>query len=92
MKLDNQRFDSRLVTMWCRDISNGIQDKLKTFTDNHRKIVVTTYIGSKANKSCAYINVKCQTIAETDKFVTVALEGEDMYIWVTLLMADYCAR
>lgn len=88
-ELDGKSFNSKLVTLWCKDISNSVRDKLKFITKNKKKVVVTTYIGSKINDSGVHVSVKCQKQMNTDDFLTVALEGEDMVTWVTLLLADY---
>lgn len=87
--LDDKQFDDKHVLLWCKEISNGLRDRLKTVTRNKRKVVATTYIGSKTNGDGAHVNVKCQKHMNMDDFITVALEGEDMFVWVTLLLSDY---
>ena len=88
-KLDDKTFDANLVTNWCKDISNTVRDKLKHITRNKKKIITTTYIGSKVNQSGVHVSVRCEKNTNTDEFITVALEGEDFFVWVTLLLADY---
>ena len=62
---------------------------MKNLYRNKRKVVATSYIGSKINDGSAHVNVKCQKNTASDDFITVALEGEDMFTWVTLFLSDH---
>ena len=93
-KLEGEIFEEKKVTSWCKEISNGLRDKLRILTSNRRKVTVTTYIGSKVTMdSGADVHVKCQRyvgdVTSHDVFVTVAVEGEDMFAWVSMFVCDY---
>ena len=88
--LDGKSYDPVYVTTWCKQISNAVRDRFKRHGDIKRKVIVSTHIGAKQTVADnAHVSVKCEHDIGTDKFITVALEGGDLYVWVTMLLVEY---
>ena len=88
-KLGDKTFDETLVTGWCKDIVNTVRDQVKLITDTKRKVIASTYIGPKSQESSVHVAIQCQKQMNKDDFITVAYESESLFVWVSLMMANY---
>ncbi|XP_066931806.1 uncharacterized protein [Clytia hemisphaerica] len=88
-KLGDKTFDETLVTSWCKDIVNTVRDQVKLITDTKRKVIASTYIGPKSQESSVHVAIQCQKQMNKDDFITVAYESESLFVWVSLMMANY---
>ena len=86
-KLDDKIFDSNYVNLWCVAISNSICDKVRHLTKNKAKVLVNTFIGESNVNNNVHVAMKCEKVLNEDDFITVALEGDSLYAWVSLMLA-----
>lgn len=88
-KLDHKTFDSNHVNLWCAAISSSICDKVRHLTKNKAKVLVNTFIGESNVNNNVHVAMKCEKVLNQDDFITVALEGDSLYAWVSLMLAKY---
>ena len=88
-KLDHKTFDSNHVNLWCGAISSSICDKVRQLTKNKAKVLVNTFIGESNVNNNVHVAMKCEKVLNQDDFITVALEGDSLYAWVSLMLAKY---
>lgn len=88
-KLDHKTFDSNHVNLWCAAISSSICDKVRHLTKNKAKVLVNTFIGESNVNNNVHVAMKCEKVLNQDNFITVALEGDSLYAWVSLMLAKY---
>ena len=91
--LSDKTYDDKLVTRWCKDICVKVRDRLLRVNEMRHKVVVNTHIAGKVRtgdgSDSIHVATRCEANATNDRFVTVALEGEDLYVWVTVLLLHY---
>ncbi|XP_057295181.1 uncharacterized protein LOC130623688 [Hydractinia symbiolongicarpus] len=89
----NKTYDQALCTMWCKEISTKVRDKVRHKTEKNYKVVANTYIGANCRSSegedSTHVSVQGITNPSTDKFLTVAFEGNNFFVWVTLCLFEY---
>ena len=88
-KLDHKIFDSNHVNLWCAAISSSICDKVRHLTKNKAKVLVNTFIGESNVNNNVHVAMKCEKVLNEDDFITVALEGDSLYAWVSLMLSKY---
>ena len=84
-KLSDEVFDASKVTEWCKEVSNSSRDRVKSLTHDQRKIIVQTYIGPRSTQDGTQVAIKCQR-ESADNFITVAFEGTQFFVWVSLFL------
>ena len=90
--LTDKKYCEKLVTKWCKEITNKIRDKIKkAISDQNYKIVVSAHIGSKlfSNHDTIHVAIRNACDPLKDRFITVALEGEDLFVWVSLFLLEF---
>ena len=91
--LADKQYDDKLVTRWCKDICVKVRDRLLRVNELRHKVVVNTHIAGKVRtdegSESIHVATRCEANAADDRFVTVAMEGEDLYVWVTILLLQY---
>ena len=90
--LANKTYTETSVNDWCREISNGICDEIRSHTEangHSRKIVVSTFIGSRdvdSEKDTVHVTVRNERNSDVDLFVTLAMKAETLYAWAMVLV------
>ena len=89
VKLDDKKYDVKRVRLWCKSISSSVCEKVIKLTNNKVKVIVSTYIGYKNKSTGVHVAMKCEKVLNSDDVVTIAMEGDSLYAWVTLMLAKY---
>ena len=84
----NKVFQDMNMSKICRAISRRIMESVKRNTKDGFKIICNTYMGPKIHSSHNFVHVSTSSQTESirDIFLTMPYEGDDYFVWVTLMI------